>query len=53
MTDVEKAEVLKQLSKPLIEFLATNYNHYCSIAIDNDGAKVIQTIVFSPKDKSV
>jgi len=53
MTDDQKLEEFKALAAPIMKFLSENYHPYVTAVIDLDGAKMVETIAFTPQKKSV
>ena len=48
---MEKIEELKKLTKPLIEWLVSNYNPMCEIRVSNERVEVL-SIELASKDEA-
>ena len=49
----EQMEDLRELCKPLIEYLHCKYEPYTEICISSEGIKVKQTVIGIPDEKAV
>lgn len=45
---MEQLKKIKELSRPLIEYLQQNYNPHTSIIIESDGIKVVEDLMCTP-----
>ena len=45
---MEQLKKIKELSRPLIEYLQQNYNPYTSIIIESDRIKVVEDLMYIP-----
>ena len=45
---MEQLKKIKELSRPLIEYLQQNYSSHTSIIIESGGIKVVEDLMYTP-----